>query len=361
MRPFRRTSTVTTGRPTSSESSQRRHPKLAALIGGLVGLGLIGWLFASYDVVKILGALVRVGVWGLATIVAFHLSQMFFSALGWETIARGEPARCGAPAASSRPRLKDYLALRWIREAVNNLLPMAQVGGEFVVARLLQKRGVRLAQAIGGTVADLLLEISTQVLFTFLGVALLARMAGHSDVAVLATRALWVATAIVAGAFVALRLGLAALIERAVLRLGRALAWPASAEIGGLHAALADCFHSAPRVALAALWHLISWLLGGLEVCLILHFLGVDIGFGPGLVIESFGQALKAVGFAVPGAIGVQEGGFVVVCRLLNIPPEIAIAMSLLKRAREIVLGIPGLVLWHRAGAKLAAAPAASL
>jgi putative membrane protein len=361
MPPFRRTSTATARRPTSSESSQRPHLKLPAFIGGLVGLGLIAWLFASYSFVKVSAALAHVGVWGLVTIVAFHLSQMFFSALGWETIARGEAAFSGTPAPSSRPDLKDYLALRWIREAVNNLLPLAQVGGEFVVARLLQRRGMRLAQAIGGTVADLLLEMSTQVLFTMLGVALLTRIAGSSEVSDLATRALWVATAIVVGAFVALRLGLAALIERAALRLGRSLAWPASDGIGGLHAALADCFRSPPRVALAALWHLISWLLGGLEVCLILHFLGTDIGFGPGLIIESLGQALKVVGFAVPGAIGVQEGGYVLVCRLLHIPPEIAIAVSLVKRVRELVLGIPGFILWHRTGAKVAAAPAASL
>ncbi len=83
-------------------------------------------------------------------------------------------------------------------------------------------------------------------------------------------------------------------------------------------------------------------------MCLILHFFGTDIGLGSGLIIESLGQALKVVGFAVPGAIGVQEGGYVVVCRLLNIPPETAIAVSLIKRVREVVLGIPGLILWHR-------------
>ena len=254
--------------------------------------------------------------------------------------------------------------LRWIREAVNNLLPLAQIGGEFVVARLLQRRGVRLAEAIGGTIADLLLEMSTQILFTVLGnYALLARIAGRSDVSDFATHALWVATAIVGGAFVALWLGLAALIERAVLRMGRALGWPASAvprpAVCTRH--WSGCFRSLPRLALAAFWHLISWLLGGLEVCLILHFFGTDIGVGSGLIIESLGQALKAVGFAVPGAIGVQEGGYVVVCRLLNIPPETAIAVSLIKRMREAVLGIPGLILWHRTEAKAAGAPAASL
>jgi len=343
-------------------TSQRSHLKLGALIGGLVGLGLVAWLFASYSFVRVLDVLAHAGTWGFVAIVAFHLSQMLFSALGWELIARTGPVAAARPASlSSRPGLKDYLVLRWIREAVNNLLPLAQIGGEFVVARLLQRRGLRLAEAIGGTIADLLLEMSTQILFTVLGVALLAHIAGRSEVSDLATRALWVATAVVGGAFVALWLGLAALIERAALRMARSLAWPAGADVGGLHAALVGCFRSLPRVALAALWHLISWLLGGLEVCLILHFLGTDIGPGSGLVIESLGQALKAVGFAVPGAIGVQEGGYVVVCGLLNIPPETAIAVSLVKRAREFVLGIPGLILWHWTEAKVAAAPAASL
>jgi putative membrane protein len=327
-----------------------------------VGLGLIGWLFARYSFVGVLDVLAHAGAWGFVAIVAFHLSQMLFSALGWEVIARARSVAAGSPGSlSSRPGLRDYLVLRWIREAVNNLLPLAQIGGEFVVARLLQRRGLRLAEAIGGTVADLLLEMSTQVLFTVLGVALLAHIAGRSDVSGLATRALWVAIAVVGGAFVALWLGLAALIERAALRMGRSFGWPASAELGGLHVALVGCFRSLPRVALAALWHLISWLLGGLEVCLILHFLGTDIGPVPGLIIESLGQALKVIGFAVPGAIGVQEGGYVVVCRLLNIPPETAIAVSLIKRLREIVFGIPGLILWHRTGAKVAAASAPSL
>ena len=116
----------------------------------------------------------------------------------------------------------------------------------------------------------------------------------------------------------------------------------------GLHAALIACYRAPRRLALAATWHSISWLLGGIEICLALHFLGHDIGIGPGLVIESLGQALKAVGFAVPGALGVQEGGYIVVCQLFGLSPEIAIALSLMKRLREVVLGVPGLVAWQR-------------
>ena len=300
--------------------------------------------------------LAHAGWLGIMAVIAFHLPQMLFSALGWQVIAGPGGRSPGDPAA---PRLRVYLLLRWIREAVNNLLPLAQIGGEFVVARLLQKRGVRLAQAVGGTIADLMLEMGTQVLFTVLGLVLLVRLVGHSEVSDIATRALLIAALVVAGAFGALWLGLAGVIERAVLRLGRSFGWPATGGIGGLHDALTGCFRAPGRVTLAALWHLVSWLLGGIEVCLILHFFGIDIGIGAGLIIESLGQALKAVGFAVPGAIGVQEGGYVVVCRLLGIEPETAIALSLVKRVREAVLGIPGLILWHRTEAKAAGEPAA--
>ena len=323
--------------------------KLGALLGGLTGLGLVAWLLASYGLGRVLEVLARAGIAGFLAIVAFHLPQMLLSALGWQAIARPGPG------------LRTYLTLRWVREAVNNLLPLAQIGGEFVVAHLLQLRGVRLARAIGGTIADLLLEMGTQVLFTVLGVALLVHVAGHSEVSDLATRALWVAALVVAAAFAALWMGLAAVIERAALRMGHSFGWPATAEIGGLHEALVGCLRAPGRVTAACAWHLASWLSGGLEVCLILHFFGMDVGLDTGLIIESLGQALKAVGFAVPGALGVQEGGYVVVCRLLNIPPETALAVSLIKRVREAVLGIPGLVLWHRAEAKAAVRPAASL
>jgi putative membrane protein len=313
---------------------------LGVVLGGLVGLGLAAWLLSSYGILQILEVLARVGWLGMLVIILFHLPQMLCSALGWQAIA--------TPADGLHPRWRTYLQLRWVREAVNNLLPLAQIGGEFIVARLLRRRGAPLASAVGGTIADLMMEMATQVLFTMLGVALLVHLVGHTETADVVTRGLLLAALVVAAAFAALWLGLAAVIETAVLRMGRSLGWPATAQIGGLHAALVGCFRSPGRVAGSALWHLASWLLGGVEVCLVLHFCGHDVGPGAGMIIESLGQAAKAIGFAVPGAIGVQEGGYVVVCGLLGIAPEVAIALSLVKRLREIVLGLPGLVVWHR-------------
>jgi len=66
-----------------------------------------------------------------------------------------------------------------------------------------------------------MLEMTTQVSFTVLGVALLVHLVGHTEIADLVTKGLLLAAFVIAGAFAALWLGLAAVIEKAALRLGR--------------------------------------------------------------------------------------------------------------------------------------------
>jgi hypothetical protein len=62
------------------------------------------------------------------------------------------------------------------------------------------------------------------------------------------------------------------------------------------------------------------------------------------LLLESLGQAIRGAAFAVPGALGVQEGGYLLLAPLVGLPPDMALALSLAKRAREIILGLPGLL-----------------
>jgi glycosyltransferase 2 family protein len=64
-------------------------------------------------------------------------------------------------------------------------------------------------------------------------------------------------------------------------------------------------------------------------------------------VLESLGQAVRSADFAIPGVMGVQEGGFLVIGNLYGIAPEISLALSLVKRIPDLALGAPGLVMWH--------------
>ena len=163
-------------------------------------LGLAAWLLDSYGVGRILDLLGHAGWFGILTVIAFHLVQVLFSAMGWRVIA--------GPT-MPRPSLRTFMVMRWIREAVNNLLPVAQIGGEFVVARLLQRWGMKLAPAIAGTVADLTMEMVTQILFTLLGLALLLHSVGDGGIAGYVISGLLVAALVAVGFLGAQWFGLA--------------------------------------------------------------------------------------------------------------------------------------------------------
>jgi len=92
---------------------------------------------------------------------------------------------------------------------------------------------------------------------------------------------------------------------------------------------------------------LVGWLVGTGEVWLALRFLGHPVAWTDALLLESAGQAIRGAAFAIPGAIGAQEGGFLLLAPLVGLSPDVALALSLAKRAREIALGVPGIAYLH--------------
>jgi hypothetical protein len=75
--------------------------------------------------------------------------------------------------------------------------------------------------------------------------------------------------------------------------------------------------------------------------------LRMPANFTTPLILESVVQGVRGAMFLVPGALGVQESGYLIVGNLLGIPGETALALSLIRRVRELIVGIPGLVVWQ--------------
>jgi hypothetical protein len=190
--------------------------KWGPVLGGAAGLALSAWLLSSFGLHRIIALIGHAGWLGILAVTAFHLTQVLCSALAWLNIAGKTQPRAGA---------RFFLRLRLIREAVNSLLPLAQIGGEVVVSRLLAQRGVNLAAAIAGTVADLTLEMATQIAFTFAGLMLLLRNAGPTPMAAYLLGGLLIAAVLIAALLAALRSGLTATLERLLLRIGRHMGW----------------------------------------------------------------------------------------------------------------------------------------
>jgi uncharacterized membrane protein YbhN (UPF0104 family) len=73
-------------------------------------------------------------------------------------------------------------------------------------------------------------------------------------------------------------------------------------------------------------------------------------------VIESLTQAVRAGAFMIPSAIGAQEAGLILLCGIFGVPPDEALALSLIKRAADVIVGVPGLIaLQIMEGGRLAA------
>jgi uncharacterized membrane protein YbhN (UPF0104 family) len=100
------------------------------------------------------------------------------------------------------------------------------------------------------------------------------------------------------------------------------------------------------RLSMCAGWRLIGWLWGSAEIWLAFWLLGHPIGVAEAVVLESLGQAVRSVGFLLPGGLGAQESGIVAAGIMLGIDPDLALAVALIKRARELAYGVPGLIAW---------------
>ncbi len=100
-------------------------------------------------------------------------------------------------------------------------------------------------------------------------------------------------------------------------------------------------------VALCLVLNLLGWFVGVGEVYLIAWLLGTPVSWRHALLLESVGSAIRGAAFAIPGALGVQEGGYLLLAPLAGLSPNAGIALSLAKRGREVLLGIPGLLYLH--------------
>ncbi len=310
--------------------------KLAGLIATLIGIAILVYLVLANGGAAISTAIASAG-FGILWVLAAHFPQSLFSSLGWRAVLASERV----------PSAPVFFGLRIIRESINGLLPVGQVGGEFVNVRLLGQRGVPLSSAGASVAIDKTLEIVSQIAFTLLGMALLMLDPAQADMIHWIGGGLAVAIGVIGAFIVAQRFGLFRLLEEGLLKLARKQQWKGAESLAGLHEEIIALYKSPRRLAWGTALHLLSWSLGALEIWAALHVVGIDVDARGALIIESLGQAFKSIGFAIPGALGVQEGGLIVACSLVGVNAQGAIELSLLKRIREIGIGVPGLLAWQ--------------
>jgi putative membrane protein len=308
-------------------------PRLASVIFSLCGFAMVVWLLHENDYRAVLHIVAMAG-WGLAIVVMIRGIILAFRGLAWWCLLRD----------FSSVRVYVAIGLRTIGEAVNVLLPVATVGGDIVRTILLKRRGVDGGTAAASTLVDLLLQAVAQALLVLIGIALLLRVAGAAELASLAASGLGVAVLALGGFYALQRFGGARLVERGLGALARR--WPAAATGTAirLHRSLQAIYADRSAVAAGFALHAFAWLIGALETWTALRLVNMPVSASTALILETLNQGLRTAAFPVPGALGVQEGGFIALGALFGIPAETALALSLIKRLPDLAIGLPSLL-----------------
>lgn len=304
-----------------------------ALVAGAAGFTL---LILHFGIRPIGSAIITLGWTGFLATIGLHLGLIMLMGLAWWQLVRRK--------ASTRPRC--FIWGRLIRDAGGEALPFSQLGGFVLGARAATLCGVPGGLAAASTVVDLTVELVAKLPYMLVGLAILTWVRpGHHLIWPILGGTLLLAA--LAGLFLAVQARGAELIERLTDRIadrwsgGRATPGEGMREtIHGIYARRGD-------VACSLLVHFLTWVLSGVEVWLPLWFMDVRLGLGAAIVIDSLLVAIRGFAFVVPNAIGVQEGAYVMLCGLFGVGPEIALALSLLRRARDFAIGIPGLLTWQ--------------
>jgi glycosyltransferase 2 family protein len=312
----------------------------------MVGLTLIGVLVGRFGADAVISSLLAVGWAGFATICLIHLVLIAAMGIAWWALLPG-----------TKPLI--FVWGRLVRDAGSEVLPLSQVGGYVLGARAVAFAGVPGAPAAASTIVDVSLEFVSQIAFTGLALMWLTQLKPDAPVTIPVAIGLVAAGILAVGLLAAQRRGFN-LIDRLAGALGRDWFDRTAAGAAALHAAITLIYRRRIRLSANFVLHLVCWIAATLEAWLALRFAGAPLGFGVVLVIEGLLYAIRSVAFAVPNAVGVQEGAYIMLGGSFGLTPEMALALSLLKRARDLVLGLPVLAacqlleggrLWRRTAA----------
>jgi uncharacterized protein (TIRG00374 family) len=302
---------------------------LAALVGIVLHIGLE----PIHQTVSQLGFL-HFGIILLPMILVYGLE-----AWGWQVTMGSHAQKVG---------FFRLFAIRMAGETVNVTTPTAYVGGEPLKAYLLKRYGVPMVDGLASVITAKTTMTLAQVLFILLGLALafwIIGDAGHYWVAMLASVGV---LGFGVGLFVLLQrygIGMGCLgflracgIQLAFLEKREPQLQELDDTIRGFYSQ-----HQQPFYGALALFFL-AWLTETLEVYAILYFLDVGIDVWASISIAALTVFIKGGTFFIPGSLGAQEGGYTLLLMSFGYSEVTGITFALIRRLREILWILLGLV-----------------
>lgn len=317
----------------TTRSGLKRASWIGLSVGVALAVALVAWQGAD-TVANLLAST----SWKLLLVAGFAVPQLLLASTSWRLLFP----------AGGAPRFGLVFLAMWIGVSINLMLPVANLGGDVVRARLLSLWTGRPRDAVASVVVDKTVLVATLPVLAVIGTAAVLHLVPDSGsfgaaaglVTLLALAIILLVLAQRAGAF-------SFLAARAV-RLARRPGWEGLvAKASDLDTAIRDLYRRPGTILAACSLRMLGRLSASGDVWLAARLLGHPITIVDAILLRSVGIVARAVAFPVPGGLGVQEGSFVALGSLIGMPPEVALATSLATRVREVVSSIPGLIAWQ--------------
>jgi putative membrane protein len=311
--------------------------KSASWLWLFIGLAIAVALIAWQGVNTVAGLLASTH-WKLVLVAGFAVPQLLLATASWRLLFP----------AGGAPRFGLAFLAMWIGVSINLMLPVANLGGDVVRARLLAIWSGKPRDAVASVVVDKTVLVATLPVLGLIGTAALLRIVPETGSFGAAAGLVILLGIAIAVLVLAQRAGAFAFLAARAVRLARRRDWEGLvAKAGDLDGAIRNLYGRPATILAACALRMLGRLSASGEVWLAARLLGHPITIVDALLLRSFGIVARAVAFPVPGGLGVQEGSFVALGGLIGLSPDVALAISLATRVREIVSSVPGLFAWQ--------------
>ena len=303
----------------------------------VAGILLLGWLVYRIGPGNLASNLVEVG-WGFLLILALYAITVLLNSLSWQKML----------GADARVPLRELAPMLVAGDAITTVNPIGLVGGSLVRVSLLSRALAPRTALISVGLASMT-QFVGQVLFVLSGVPVALAMIREERLR-LGLRVFCAGLSIFLG--LVLLVGFSSGVQR---RIGTRLArihwlvarWESVPDrwrslVGASLAALRERPGSFV-LSVAASW--LAWQTGVVGTFVTLRLLHQPVSWGEALAIEVLGVAIEGALFFVPGKMGTQEGGKVLIFLAMGLPPAKGFALGFLRRLRELAWALPGLAI----------------
>ncbi|QNT77664.1 lysylphosphatidylglycerol synthase domain-containing protein [Entomobacter blattae] len=318
--------------------------KLSAILfflGLCIVTAITAWV--GFDVVA--QAFFSIGLCGFILLILWQLGVDLILGKAWQ-------------AACPQYGFLNLTGARLVREAAIACLPFSFLGGLIIsiratilmVSKSKNRPKIGWLEAASANVIDITTEVLGLAFYVVLGVFFLVVL--HPGLNLAWTGLTGVVVMVIAvTAFVWAQQHSYNLIKQAAHFLGKHIAGPwqnlVVNGVGNFQAHLDQAWSNPHQVGKSAFYHAIAWIANTGSTWTAFHFLGVPLGFLDVLAIEAITCAITSILFIVPGSLGIQEAAYISLGAVYGINADLSLSVSLLRRARDISIGIPALIGWQ--------------